>query len=162
EYDKQLEEGKNRAESKCKFDFHTIMGTLGQYPYLLRQLGLVVDLELDVTWLQLPDSVFPLTQVTVQCDWKSVNIPETDHPSPKTSTIINRDQTHITEFRIADSSDVTKSGVDVTRGLLKLGVPDLFEFSQIDIDGAGLKAGQMAAVLGRSDQGKGNPYLDAD
>jgi hypothetical protein len=104
-------------------DFHQIVSTLGQYPDLLRRVGLVIDLEIPVA------SVPPGAKAV----WV---VP---HWTPKVSALSNNPKTACV-FGAGKFVAAPKLGdSDMANGMLKLNDPTRFEIGQMDLDGSALK-----------------------
>ncbi len=126
-----------------EMDFHEIVSSLGEYPLLMRRLGLVIDLEV------------PLTTRMRSAQWVKV-IPVWD-PSLSTTT----DATPRTRCKVTAKDFVAlpkSAGGDTANGMLKLDDEDRFEVGQIDVDGAAIKTVDLAENLR---QGRGETEATA-
>lgn len=111
-------------------DFHEIVGTLGQYPRLLRRLGLVIDLE-----VPLP---FQATNaVCAEVEWSPTT--ETETATPWTAYAAGG---AFFRPRVRDAN-----GGDIIDGMLRLEDPDRFDVVQIDVDSAAMQAMQKAGEV---------------
>ncbi len=101
-------------------DFHGIVSSLGQYPAVMRVLGLVVDLEV-------PVSAAAGGTVSVSVDW--------DAEMPTTSTYPR------THYLLEGNQFIAASqkGSDIRDGMLKFDDETRFEVGQVDVDGAAIK-----------------------
>ena len=129
------------------FDFHDVVGLLADHPRLLRMLGLVVDLvvELDDPHAQLGAS--GLVRVVPRG-----NLPE-DPP-----------RTPLTAFDLEDAwFGAQPSDPFLTEhGLVRL-TPEFWDLFQVDVDGAALQSVSMGDVLSRlTDTEKRNPETPAE
>jgi hypothetical protein len=125
----QIEEG---------FDFHQLVAAMGNYPSILRRLGLVVDLVIGPGRFQLSANA-PL-QVAVIFPAATLAIPLVGQGSPVVRTRLT------TERFEAVSAGAGPYRID--GGLLALD-PAAFRLQQMDVDGAGLKLLNFARTLGR-------------
>jgi hypothetical protein len=119
-----------RAQLVDQTDFHQIVTHLGQYPELLRRLGLVIDLEVD--WAP---AMAGATLVKVLPDFTSAT--PTALSTPRTAITLAAGK-FVAAPRNADS--------DVADGQLKLNDPSRWEIGQIDLDGSALKTMDAARV----------------
>lgn len=109
---------------KPKPDFHQAVALTGQHPTLQRLLGLVVDLEVELS----PNALLP-ANVDVRVVVPTAD-PGIEHRSPRTASRITTQ-----EFR-ARSLSGTPS---VAAGYLPFHDASNFELIQVDVDGAALK-----------------------
>lgn len=121
-------------------DFHQVVSSAGQYPPLLRLLGLVVDLIVDLGDT-LPASP---TEVMVVPAWTPTP-PEGDGAEADVATLRTRCLIDGAQFR-ARPRAVDPELVD---GRLPLNETERFTLLQVDQDGAGLKAVDFAGNLER-------------
>ena len=113
-------------------DFHQILSSLGQYPRLMRRLGLVIDLEVPLSGGVLPaDGV-----VQVLVDLKPVSTATVQNPKTHYVTGPGR---FMAKPRLADG--------DLSNGMLRLDDEDRFEVVQMDVDGAAVKTLQLAQTV---------------
>jgi hypothetical protein len=116
------------ADLVHSIDFHQIVASLGQFPSLMRRLGLIVDLEVPVSAMPAsPGSV----QVTVA--W-----------TPKTQTTNSRPKTHYVSGNGKFAAQPQPSGSHIKDGMLALGDSEEYDVIQVDVDGAGIKTLQLA------------------
>jgi hypothetical protein len=109
------------------YDFHQIVSTVGEYPTLLRKLGLAFDLE-----VTLPAAApAHIDTISVQPAW-----------TPDGSSMPRTMITGLDAFTPAPQD----ANADFDAGLLKLS-SDLFALMQIDIDGAAIKTQNFATHL---------------
>ena len=132
-----------------KFDFHQMLSSLGEYPQLLRLLGLVRDLK-----IPFPLGVPELSTVQVIADWTpsvpdsatfmAVNVPNVPPALPErrleTRCIVNH-STFMARPR---------PGSDLQDGMLNIDDAGRFELVQVDQDGAAIKAMDLANNLWRA------------
>jgi hypothetical protein len=116
-----------------EFDFHQIVAFLGDHPQLLRKLGLVIDLVVDVS--------DPLGELS-QDGWVRV-IPEGEVPDEPPVT-------PATFYLLDEEMWVAKPKNDfiLWRGLLRLNL-EFFELFQVDVDGAVMQTTGFADTLRR-------------
>lgn len=118
-----------------KHDFHQVVSLLGDYPELLRMLGLVVDLTVA------PDATIPSVDtatVRVRSTWTPDTVP-TVSVSPRTHYVLGDDV-----FSTRPKAD---AAVDIRNGFLNLGDPDRNPVSQIDVAGSAIKYRNAATNL---------------
>lgn len=119
-----------------ELDFHRRVAHLGDHPVLLRRLGLVVDLVVD-----LPDPTDPLDQVPPVGVVRVVpqgELPEDPPICPGTRYELDK------WWFGAKPKDAFR----MTRGLLRLS-PELYDLFQVDVDGAAMQVADFANTLGR-------------
>ncbi len=128
-----------RDDFSDEIDFHKIVAAMGQYPTLLRKLGLVIDLVIDPeTWAFAPNA--PLFAEVVLPP-SIGNVMRTPDTSPRTRT--RYDAQH---FQPAPRPNPGQGGYRVVDGLLDLN-PKRFNLIQADPDGAMLKVMNFARTL---------------
>jgi hypothetical protein len=122
-----------------EMDFHKIVSALGQYPAVLRRIGLVIDLEVPYD-----SALAGQTTVEVIPAWTSTL--ETTNVTPRTRCIIGPAQ-----FVAQPRPDS-----DLDNGMLRLDDEARFEVGQVDVDGAAIKAMNAAeeAQSGDADEEK--------
>ncbi|MEV5054343.1 hypothetical protein [Arthrobacter sp. LAR12-1-1.1] len=132
---------------KATIDFHQMLAALGDHPWLLRRLGLVVDLEVDAADIpsSLPAAPRRLRVVPI---WQSELPAEQQSSANPWTAYVNGVAGERMVFASADRAP------DLT-GLLPTGLLDLsgrdYSVQQVDVDGAALKALNLAATLNRVD-----------
>ncbi|WP_036218029.1 hypothetical protein, partial [Lysinibacillus sphaericus] len=128
-----------KVKSTEEIDFHVMISCLGDFPILMRELGLVFDLEIPLT-NDIPDNstiqIIPLWQGR-EGDSQNLNLGLTEQQyrediCPKTHYVISK---KVSQFSAALKYAETK----IENGLLKLDDTDTFAVMQIDLDGIGLK-----------------------
>ncbi|MET0552052.1 MAG: hypothetical protein ABW221_03375 [Vicinamibacteria bacterium] len=138
--------GRSGRRRDARLDFHELVSSLGEYPLLMRLLGLVIDLELDPG--DVPDAADAAPgRVRVVPRFERPFAMETTHLSPDTAYVFARSE----RFRAAavPAGDAQHELVD---GLLDLGqsAPDgseegRFRILQADVQAAAL---QLLGSLG--------------
>ena len=118
---------------KEALDFHQAIASLGDYPLIMRRLGLVIDLEM--LQRDIPPNA---TRLQVVPEWTSVLGADSS------------DQSNWTQFlwengRFAPASRTPNTPL-IDDGLLTLN-PDRYGLMQVDVDGIALKANQFAISL---------------
>ncbi|MCV2394774.1 hypothetical protein OEB99_10685 [Actinotalea sp. M2MS4P-6] len=121
------------APSAPHYDFHAYVAALGDYPTLMRMLGLAVDLVLPD---DLPDGPQRM-RLVLEGD------PEPWMTEPQAAPWLN----YLLDGKYFVPRSRKGEG-DLDRGQLRLNVHDWFEVHQIDIDGSVLKAAHLAATVG--------------
>ncbi len=135
------------------YDFHQMVSTAGDYPNLLRYLGLVVDLEVTLT------AALPAGTGTVKV-------------APALSlTMTTTAYTPRTHYELGDSRFLAQSrpGGDLQDGLLRLDDTNRFRVIQLDVAGGGIKLQSTATTVvnqekhndwaGNEPKEQGLPYL---
>jgi hypothetical protein len=125
-----------------RLDFHEALSAVGDYPELLRRLGLVIDLELPAgDFPQSTSGRFParLLQV-IPIFSNTLSSPEPSY-SPFTAYVLEADRF----FLPAPSPPAEGTASEAVVGFLDLQSPGQFEAIQLDLDGAALKAIHMVA-----------------
>jgi hypothetical protein len=119
-------------------DFHQMVSLLGEHPELLRRLGLAVELEVAAGGLLggLLGGGRPPTRVQVIPVWREPRRPTTN-VSPRTACALDGNRFSATPRR---------TDPEIADGLLRLGDPT-YGLLQYDVDGAGIKLGNMANSL---------------
>ncbi|MBM3500327.1 MAG: hypothetical protein FJX74_16850, partial [Armatimonadetes bacterium] len=122
-----------------EMDFHKIVSALGQYPGVLRLIGLVIDLEVPYD-----PALAGTTTVQVTPTWTASL--ETTNVTPRTRCVIGTDR-----FQAQARADS-----DLAGGMLRLDDESRFEVGQVDVDGAAIKAMTAAeqAQSGDADEEK--------
>ncbi len=117
-----------------EIDFHQALSSLGEYPELLRMLGLVVDLEIPYS-----SSIPPSSTLRVIPNW-AAQLPSTTNSSPWTA------------YEIKGGKFLAKprpQNPEIQDGMLKLNDPEMYELVQVDVDGAAMKVMDFARNLQR-------------
>jgi hypothetical protein len=136
------------ARFEEEFDFHQILSALGDYPQLLRHLGLIFDLEVPAEALpQTPDEATP-RKVRALPTWTSA-LPSRQRPPVPPWTY---DYSPWTVYRYAQMGGrawfmPASSSGEVQAGLW---TPSAAQLVQVDVDGAALKAINMAGSIART------------
>jgi hypothetical protein len=120
------------SEMDDEYDFHSMVAALGDYPRLLRRMGLVVDLTVTV-----PAGGLPATGTVRVIPTLTLSSP-TAHHTPKT------------HYELATNRFVARprvAGADLNAGLLRLQDEARFEIQQVDVVGAGVKLQNTATNL---------------
>ena len=127
-----------RARFEEEVDFHQMLSALGDFPQLLRRLGLVFDVVVPVDALPRTPNELALRKVRVEPAWTS-NLPPADY-SPWTvyayATLNERDL----------FSPISRSG-EISAGLWT--ASNTADVLQVDVDGAALKTLNLASTLAR-------------
>lgn len=134
-----------RTQIAEQIDFHAACGSLGSYPELMRLLGLVIELELNVS----ANQISAKSVVRVVPEW-----------APKAGANNNRDFSPWTRYQIVNAgSDKSKSyfiaepkprGSDLRpSGLLGLDSND-YHIVEVDVDGAALKMAGAIQTLAKA------------
>ncbi|HEV8578674.1 MAG TPA: hypothetical protein VGX68_06280 [Thermoanaerobaculia bacterium] len=124
-----------------QYDFHQMISSLGDYPVLMRELGLVVDLVVTL------DAALPANPGTVRI------IPTAPLATP-TSNFTPR--THY-DLGVERFQARPRAGSDLSDGLLRLNEASRFRVMQIDLPGSGIKLRNTATNLHGMEQLKAWP-----
>jgi hypothetical protein len=133
-FDEKFASLPDAAQLKDEYDFHKMVSLLGDYPALLRPLGLVVDLE--VPWSAAISTAANAT-VRVTATWTPALAATTNY-SPRTHYILEPDR-FLARPRPLDP--------ELRNGLLKLDDPNAYRVIQADAIGGGLKLANTATNL---------------
>ncbi len=124
-------------------EFHEAVSSLGDYPELMRKLGLVIDITIPAG-TGIPASSF----VAVKANWKSVFTDSASlNFSAKTKYTLTTD-----DFRAAPRPGVSA----IKNGVFDLSDPTKFDVVQLDVDGAAMK---LKALMGTIEQGSWDEAL---
>jgi len=125
-------------------DFHQIISTLGDYPLILRRLGLIIDLEIPAA------SLGGVNTPEIRVQVSGNNLPQGVHPW--TACVLSANgwvaRSSSTAAGSLSGGVVDLKGVDDSHVLDAL---NPFEIVQIDPDGAGAKLLNLSAALTRGD-----------
>lgn len=116
-----------------EFDFHQMVAQLGDHPALLRKLGLILDLVVD-----LPEPIDNLPDQGVVRLVPDGDLPENPPTCPGT------------RYELDDRwfGAKPKEDIRMARGLLRLN-PEFYDLFQVDVDGAALQVADFGNTLGR-------------
>ena len=128
-------------QKPTEIDFHRAIAALGQYPKLMRALGIAVDLEV------------PLAAVPAASNVRVT--PSLQGASPMTPWTAYRLDAARKEFFAAPGASS-----DVTSGMLLLSGPDQYEVVEVDVDGAAEKLVDFASNLARIAFGRATSTID--
>ena len=120
------------AELDATFDFHKMIAALGDYPELLRRMGLVVDLTVTVPAGGLPANGTVRIEPTLP-----LTLPTTNY-TPKTRYDLKKD------LFVARPR---QAGADFANGLLRLQDAARFAVHQVDVAGSGIKLQNAATNI---------------
>lgn len=121
------------AEFQDEIDFHQAISSLGDYPELMRYLGLVIDLEI-------PADQMPTGETTLQV------VPEWTSKMGESSISRSAYTTYIYDGNRFEAAPRSPTNPAIENGLLKLKAGD-HELVQVDVDGAAIKAVNFAVNL---------------
>lgn len=119
-----------------ELDFHQVVSALGDYPEILRRMGLVIDMEVpfDV-------GMAASGYVQVEAAWAPA-LGATTNISPRTHYIL----IGLSQWMPAPRP----TGSELENGMLKLNAPGAYSVEQVDVDGSALKAIDFANNLLRA------------
>jgi hypothetical protein len=132
-YNESPEPMPTKQEIEETFDFHKMVSALGDYPLLLRAMGLVVDMTVTL------EEPLPVGNSTVKVN---VNMPVQMGASTMVSMKVHYDlgdHTFLARPRPADP--------EISSGLLRLNDADKFEVIQVDATGGVVKLYNLASNL---------------
>jgi hypothetical protein len=119
-----------RSPKPHDFEFHEVLSGLADFPELLRRLGLVIDLVVDVDVGALP------AEGVVRVLPRGADLPAEPPSRPGTHYELERPW-----FGARPDSTLR-----MTRGILRLS-PEFYDLFQVDVDGAALKAVDFGATV---------------
>lgn len=117
------------AELEEIYDFHQMISSLGDYPELMRRVGLVVDLLVPL------DGAVPPPQATVKL------VPTGFDP------VISTPRTHYTLTATGFATRPRPVDPEISNGFLRFNDPNLFRVTQVDTVGSGIKMRTMATNI---------------
>jgi hypothetical protein len=121
-------------------DFHQVISSLGDYPEIMRRLGLIIDITVSADEEGVPSLTQPQSgELKVVTDWKSFlgRSPIT----PSTAFILDESR-----FETAPRPNAAPSKPEIVDGLLRLD-PKLYGLVSMDVDGAAFKMVHTALSL---------------
>ncbi len=118
-----------------EIDFHQMVALMGDYPEVMRRVGLIYDLEVELT-----GTVPPTGTLSVVPTWSALTVGSTAM-MPRTAYVIADGA-----FRAAPRPGSN----ELENGRLRLGEPEHYSVIQVDVDGAGLKFQDFAQGLLRA------------
>jgi len=125
-----------------EIDFHGKIAALGDFPALMRRLGLVLDFELDVD----PGAMATDGEISLAAPWAGGGFPQS----------YNADTFPLTQYRIRPKdlfvARPRNPEGDIVDGMLRLEQKGGFDILQIDTDGIALKTLQFAENMARQDE----------
>lgn len=121
-------------------DFHDIVSTLGKYPWLMRQLGLVIDMEAQVPQ-EVTHAVFPITT--------TVSITSSGWTRPANISAKTQCTANPAGGVFAATPNSTS---DLANGMLQLSDASTFNVFTFDLDSAAMKALNYAGNVARMTQ----------
>jgi hypothetical protein len=157
------------ADESNQVDFHQMITALCEYPELLRRLGLVIDLVIDLqvhpTALPASSSDHPRGLQVIPTFTPPLTPPAADNAPPYTPITryvldLHGDQSPLPVFAPAARSPGSgEAEPEIVLGLLNLHLPSAtnplarqFEIVQVDVDGAAFKTLNMLSTLARNSQ----------
>lgn len=138
------------ARFTAEFDFHQMLTALGDYPALLRRLGLVFDLELPDGALPVSDNELAARKLRVNATWPSVF-----EPPPADPSTLNVSPWTVYALAALNGQDlfIPWPTRDAGAGMW-LPVAGAVDVVQVDPDGAALKTLNQVNSLGRLTDGR--------
>lgn len=136
---------RTRPPAQTELDFHQVLSALGEQAPLLRPLGVVIDLVVDLPLRRLDEAD---TTVRVVPSWRSaVN---TNPDDPRSS-----DVTPWTRCRVGPATFAVRPAdpAEHVDGYLPLDESRYYEVQQVDVDGAALRLRQLVDGVVRSMRG---------
>jgi len=136
------------AHFEATVDFHQMISALGDHPALLRRLGLVVDLTVPAAAVPQANYPTPL-ELLVRPAWETLLAPGQSTDVTPLTACIHTVAGGETLFAAAERTPSPAAPIHAPpTGLLAL-PPAQFSVEQVDVDGAALKALNLAATLNR-------------
>lgn len=130
-----------KSEFQNQLDFHDYVGAMGQYPTMLRKLGLVIDFVIARTaFNQSPND---LLWVDVELPSGSPDVERSRDASPRTRTLLDARRFQAVTRTVPGNGDYKT----VDR-LLDFS-PSQFRILQADVDGSVMKVSNFARTLGK-------------
>jgi len=139
---------KNKFALKEAFSFERLLTTIGDYPFIMRKLGLIIDLEIPIDALgDLRRNRFAQPEISIEApDFLSVNM----HIKPKTHTVLNvRNSSFYARPEPNKSTYIKEREIDLAK--TSTDKKDEFDLIQVDIDGATLKSIHTANTFTKID-----------
>jgi len=127
----------NKTQLTEQYDFHQRVSLLGDYPMLLRKLGLVVDL------LVAFDPAIPTTPdatVKIRATW-TPTLSETTSTSVRTHYLLED------EKYCARPKDENTATGQISNGLVRVNAPSRYQISQVDVAGSAIKIRNAATNI---------------
>ncbi|GAA2845834.1 hypothetical protein Acy02nite_47500 [Actinoplanes cyaneus] len=154
-----------RAELAEQQDFHHQLSAVGDHPALLRQLGLVIDLQIRPDFVPATTDGDPPVPLRLRVTRASAFPARGDHPG---ADVWNTDVTPATWCRLTTvggqavfTAVERSSRQDYAHGFLHLD-PARYTATAVDVDGLALKALNLAATLHRQDDHEQRPVEEPD
>jgi hypothetical protein len=138
--------------SDTRLDFHQMLSALGEYPRILRELGLVIDLEVGLNEVPEAEADAPALVHVVP----SFIVPPShaiESVTPSTAYICKRGQV----FAAAPRDDTRTETIG---GFLNIGSRE-FRIVQIDVDGAALKTLNLIGRIASAQRSSGGAQLES-
>lgn len=133
----------------CLLDFHKTIGSLGQYPFLMRKLGLIIDVQTKSPIRPETVRLFQDGEAKFQTaiGWHKVDR-NTRHVRPFCIGNIVTADGHVTAFQLAERQDIGAGRrSSIQSGFIRCASTTDFELMQIDVDGTAFKLSQFAETL---------------
>ena len=127
-----------------EFDFHEMLSSMGDYPEIMRRMGIVLDLEAN-----LPDSfaASPSAVVETSCQiipsWTSDTSVISIDASPRTACVVHPDASKF-------AARPRPVDPDLDNGMLMLSDSSKYQVIPIDIDGGAMKAMDLVTNVKRA------------
>ena len=127
-----------------EFDFHEMISSMGDYPEIMRRMGIVLDLEAD-----LPDSFATSPSVVVETSchiipsWTPDTSVNSIDASPRTACIVHPDASKF-------AARPRPVDPDLDNGMLILSDSSKYQVIPIDIDGGAMKAMDLVTNVKRA------------
>ncbi len=131
------------AKVKPEFDFHQILNSLNRFPWLMRKLGLVIDVEVDA-------STVPKAVLGKEChcyvipNWTSDSEPGV----PKTNFFPRT--AYLLEDKLFSAAPKSSAAQESLHGLMRLGLTDYFDVVSLEPGGSALKVLHTVNNLSRN------------
>ncbi len=139
---------KNKFALKEAFSFERLLTTIGDYPFIMRKLGLIIDLEIPIDALgDLRQNKFSHPEISIEApDFLAVDM----HMKPKTHTVLNvRNSSFYARPEPKKATYIKEREIDLEK--TSTDNKDEFDLIQVDIDGATLKSIHTANTFTKID-----------
>ncbi len=146
---------KNKFALKESFSFERLLTTIGDYPFIMRKLGLIIDLEIPMDALgDLRRNRFTHPEISIEAPgFLDFDV----HIKPKTHTVLNvRNTSFYARPEPKKTTYIKETEIDMEK--TSTNNKNEFDLIQVDIDGATLKSIHTANSFIKLDQ---NPVNDA-
>jgi hypothetical protein len=132
------------AYHAARVDFHQMLSALGDHPWLMRRLGLVIDLRVDGGTIPTGTPSAP-GALSVHPSWTSAIAVESADVLPRTRFVLQSGDGKVTFAAARRNPDPTAPPDAPPTGVVPL--TPAFSLEQVDVDGAALKVVNLIATI---------------